>query len=90
MSNMTPTTNILDILPDGAITRLSFTLPAILAVALCRTNVDEPFVIETFDAATDDEKLLTEAVEVVRDLMLEQGIDIVIPVANIKPKIMEN
>lgn len=83
MSNMTPTTNILDIFPDGVITKLSFTVPAILTVTLCRPNVDEPFVIESCDVQTSDEKLLTEAVEAVRDLMLEHDIDIVIPIAQV-------
>lgn len=87
---MIATTNILDVLPDGVITKLSFTVPSILTVMLCRTDVDEPYTVDSCDIQTSDESLLTEAVEAVRTTMLEHDIDIMVPMANTKPLIMEN
>lgn len=83
---MTVTTNVQDVLPDGTITKLSFTVAAVCSVMLSRTNVDEAFKIESFDPITDNEQNLSEAIEAIRSIMLEHEIDIIIPVANRKTR----
>ena len=81
---MTVTTNILDVLPDGTITCASFTVPSIISLTVTRDNLDEVFSITSCDVVSKDEHQLSEAVEEIRNTMMEHDIDNMIPVANPK------
>lgn len=82
--DMTPTTNILDVLPDGTITRASFSVPAIINVLLTRSNPDEQFTITSCDVWSRDEEELAKVVSLIQNTMRELDIDIMIPVVNSK------
>ena len=80
---MTVTTNIQDILPDGTITKASFTVPSIIYLTISRSNLDAPFTITSCDVLSKDEQKLSEAVATIRSTMQEYDIDIIIPIVNV-------
>ena len=79
---MTPTTNILDVLPDGTIKRVSFSIPAIINVLLTRSNHDEQFSITSCDVWSRDEEELAEAVSHIQKAMRGLDIDVMIPIVS--------
>ena len=79
---MTVTTNILDVFPDGVITKASFTVPYIISLTISRLYPDEPFTITSCEVVSKEEHQLSEAVAEIRSTMLEHDIDILIPVVN--------
>ncbi len=81
-TDITPTTNILDVLPDGTITRASFSVKSIISLTVARENMDVPFTITSCDVWSRDEGDVAEAVTVIQDTMRELDIDIMIPVVN--------
>lgn len=79
---MTVSTNIQEVLPDGTITKASFTVPSIINLTIARSNLDVPFTITSCDLLSKDEQELSEAVAVIRSTMLEHDIDVMIPIVN--------
>lgn len=71
-----------DILPDGTITKVEYSVKDILTVVLERYNLDEPYRIIKTDILSRDEKQLSEAVREIWSILTENGINIDIPRVN--------
>ena len=79
---MTVTTIIIDVLRDGTIICASFAVPSVISILVSRDNIDSPFTITSCDVQSSDESLLSDAVAAIQKTMLENEIDLMIPVVN--------
>lgn len=76
---MTITTNVIDVLPDGVITKLGFEAKdnnePILTVFISRENVDKAFILDKVTVSTDKKELIERAIEKVIQVLKENGVE---------------
>ncbi len=76
---MTITTNVIDVLPDGVITNLSFEAKddneTVRIVSISRENVDKHFILDKVDIFSNKEELIERAIENVGDVLKGNGVE---------------
>lgn len=77
-------TRIDDVLPDGTITRVTYLAQDTLTITISRNSLDEPFSIVELALRSRNEKDLTEAFTMIRDLLAEVGVEVSVPMATVK------
>lgn len=86
---VTITTNVIDVLPDGVITKLGFEAKddePILTVFISRENVDKAFILDKVTVSTDKKELIERAIEKVIHVLKENGVEnIKIETVNAEP-----
>ena len=68
------TTNVIDVLPDGALIEMELLTLYGISVRLKRTGMDELFSIQKIDVLSDDEETLTNALNEINQALTENGV----------------
>ena len=69
------TTNVIEVLPDGALTEMELLTLNGISVRLKRTGMDELFTIQNIDVLSDDEEALTKALHDINRVLAENGVN---------------
>lgn len=68
------TTNVIEVLPDGAITEIELLILNGISVRLKRTGMDELFSIQNVDVLSDNEETLTKALNEINIVLADNGV----------------
>lgn len=69
------TTNVLDVLLDGTITKIMLSVENVLSLHIKRFEPDERFIIEHIDVVSYNEKDLGQALQEINVALSEHGVD---------------
>lgn len=75
-------TEINDVLSDGTITEILFTVPLTISLIVKRSYPNEPFSIIKCDVQGMDEKELSNAIGMIMSKIKEMDINLLVPVAS--------
>ena len=72
------TTNVVDVLQDGTITKMDLSVNDLVTVSLERFEPNELFTVISFDAKTYDAVAIKQSLLAVRRVLFENGMDYLI------------
>lgn len=78
MEQMKVKTIIQNVLPDGTIIKVNYSILDVISLSIARTAPDEIFIITNLDVISRDERILKEAVIAIQDTVRTQGIELII------------